>query len=373
MVALKTAKKQRVGSRQKRGVSLVDVAAAAGVSMGVASKVLNSSAGNIRISERVAKRVREAGKSLNYTPNFAAASLTRNRSKTIGLFVRYAPRLVFMEFIARLILGMVEGCSNLDHRLQIVSLAAAYGPEECIKDFRQRRIDGLICILPVEQFHEMDPLAEWNSQTVVVGPGTPGYNFPHFWLDNTAAVQLAMDHLYERGHRRIAFIGDFLHGRAANPDTRHRGRAFAAHARRLGILDPTLVMVRDETGRYAHWHGDPRTSELVGSLAMEHLLSLPARQRPTAVIGYNDMATAAAMQYAQKHGVQCPQDLSFVGIDDSQFATFVTPPMTAVKVPFEEVGLAAATSLIRMVTAGDKLPPQKLVLLPPKLIVRESS
>ncbi|MDR7515479.1 MAG: substrate-binding domain-containing protein, partial [Armatimonadota bacterium] len=171
-------------------------------------------------------------------------------------------------------------------------------------------------------------------------------------VDNRAGVFAAVEHLVRLGHRRIALIG----GPGRLYTGRERTRAFRDALRRLG-----LPLVES-------WL-------LEGTFKVDSGYRLAARlfessPRPTAVFVANNLMTIGALLWFKQAGVRIPDDIAVVGFDDMDWAPILTPPLTAVAQPTFDLGKTAATLLLGRLQ--DPFRPPRLVVLPPRLVVRES-
>lgn len=174
--------------------------------------------------------------------------------------------------------------------------------------------------------------------------------------DNRLGVQLALDHLVELGHRRVAFVA----GQILTKGVRERIDSFRSILAERGLpCEPPQVQISVEA------------DDLAGEEAAHTLLSL--RDTPTAALCMNDLVARGVMRVARDRGVRCPDDLSVVGFDDLDFARHLDPPLTTVRQPVEDIGRAAVDLLLERVYATAPDGRRKAVRLTPELIVRSST
>jgi DNA-binding LacI/PurR family transcriptional regulator len=173
-------------------------------------------------------------------------------------------------------------------------------------------------------------------------------------VDNWAGARLAVEHLVQLGHRRIAY----LMGNEDLASFEARRQGFRAALCEAGLeLAPEFMAV----------------SHFDGSLAFEQtsrLLRHP--QRPTAIFAGNDTIAMRVIEAARCSGVQVPSELSVVGFDDAPAALLVTPNLTTVRQPLREIGERATELLIRYIREAE-IPVPGAVLLAPELVVRGST
>jgi LacI family transcriptional regulator len=174
-------------------------------------------------------------------------------------------------------------------------------------------------------------------------------------VDDVLGGRLAADHLIERGHRRLAFVG----GSSGLPQIQERHAGVVAAVRErwgdeeaLTVFAPSVLTV--ETGRQA-------AAQIVG---------MPAAQRPTAVICANDLLALGVLQEMTRHGVRVPEECAIVGYDDIDFAAAAAVPLTSVRKPRRELGRRAAELLLDESAEGHV---HEQIVFEPVLVVRESS
>jgi DNA-binding LacI/PurR family transcriptional regulator len=343
-----------VASSRPRGdaaappVSLKFLAEHLGLSPATVSLVINRSPSAKSIPHRTQERIREAARELNYRPNFMARSLRAQRSFTIGVVV---PEI--SEGYAALVLSGVE-----DHLLEegyfyfVVSHRhRADLIEEYPRLLQQRAVEGLIAVDTVCQKGVPIPVVAVSGHREVEG-------VTNIVLDHARAAKLAMEHLAQLGHRKIAFIK----GQEFSSDTEIRWEAERAAAKELGLeIDERLVGQLD---------GESPSPE-VGYGVTRKLLA--AGEEFTALFAFNDISAIGAIRALREAGRRVPEDVSVVGFDDIQSAAFQNPGLTTVRQPLREMGVIAAETLLRRINAPAKTPYPKAITVEPELIVREST
>jgi LacI family transcriptional regulator len=176
-------------------------------------------------------------------------------------------------------------------------------------------------------------------------------------LDHDRAARLALTHLQELGHRRIAF----MKGARGITDAKHRWKSIVSVAAEMGIeVVPELCMELHEASQ----------SPLAGYELMKELLT--KRRDFTAVFCFNDISAIGAVRAICDAGLEVPGDISVMGFDDIITAAFARPSLTTVKQPLREMGLKAAQVLLERIADPEKPWPEEIVM-EPKLIVREST
>ncbi|WP_061962686.1 LacI family DNA-binding transcriptional regulator [Demequina aurantiaca] len=331
----------------KRKPTIRDVAAAAGVSRGTVSRVIN---GGHWVSPDAKAAVDQAIKTTGYHANAAARSLATGRSNSVAFLLTEPQHLLFADPTFSLLLR--GAAQELAQRHMTLVLLVAGTPEEHINVAQYLgagHVDGVLLI----SSHESDPLLESLLSTGVptVACGIPlghASDIPTVSVDEIASARTATRHLVERGNQRIGMIT----GPADTPGGRYRLVGFRDE---LGdSFDPNLV----EPGDY---------SMASGASAMAALLE----RAPDidAVFAASDSMAAGAVGVLRKAGKRIPEDVSVIGFDDSGLALTVEPPLTTMRQPFEQISAEMVGLLLHVIEGGTS----KSVTLPTSLVVRDST
>lgn len=330
-------------------VTIVDVAKRAGVHWSTVSRALNPEKRHL-ISPDMIERVEACVRELGYRANALASGLRTQRSRTIGVIVSNLGDPVHPPIVRAIEdrfaeIGYVTLVGNTDNY-----------PERqaaLIERFIGQGVDGLI----VATFARNDPIigtcVEANIPTVAVFRDPECEFVPSVRVDDAKAMELAVHHLAEHGHRRIAHIAG-----PQNVSTgyyRYRGFRRACRAlAQIGVV-PAIA------------YGAEFTVE-DGEIACRALL----RDNPeiTAIAAANDMLAVGALRHLQARKIRCPNDISIVGMNDMPFMDAITPALTTIRTPTAGLGKQAAAILVDMINGTPIL--NRRVLLAPELIVRNS-
>jgi len=335
-------KKRTVKSRP----TIIDVAERAGVSKSTVSRVVADDGQGV--SEKAKKRVQQAIEALGYVPNAIASSMRTARTNTIMLAIPDITNPFWPE-VARGVqdvmdeegLAVVFANSDWDKRREESYLAMA----------RRNRFDGLL-INPVEIGNDI--LAGSGIPTIVLGAGNEYPDFDRVGADSYAATQIALDHLFALGHRRIGLILGERH--SPSRDSRLAGYNDFFHRQQLPVETNLITTVS--------------FTENGGEVGLKRLLAQTSA--PTAVFCANDVIAIGALHAAHAAGLHVPGDLSIVGLDDIYAAATTSPPLTTVAKPKYEIGRQAAMFLLeRIVGEGPEMP--RRLLLAGRLQVRGST
>jgi LacI family transcriptional regulator len=330
------------GRKGRGGVTIQDVARAAGVSPMTVSRVVN---GEKNVREATREAVLTAVRDLNYTPNAAARSLAGAEATHIGL-LHSNPSA---SYLSKFLVGALEGCRRAGCQL-VVDACEDGAAEERAAALRliDDQVDGVILPAPLSEFGHV--LAEFDAAGIpVVGTAvgkTPSDRL-NVRIDDFRAAYDVTRHLLDLGHRRIGFI----RGHPNQSASERRWLGFAEALREAGI-DPARMPV--EQGYFSYRSGLD---------AAERLLKRDLDM--TAVFASNDDMAAATVNVAHLRGLQVPEDLSVVGFDDTGIALTVWPELTTVRQPIEAMAQAAIDLLlaeIRARRAGGTVAPAEEVL-----------
>jgi DNA-binding LacI/PurR family transcriptional regulator len=331
-----------------------DVATVARVSRQTVSNVLNAPD---RVRPDTAERVREAIGQLGYQPHRLARNLKTRTSRMIGYEIARVLPGTINPVLDRFVHALVETARDDGYHLLL------FTPDDNDDNGQVVAYDELVGTHTVDGFvlSEVgygDPRATALQQrgTPFVTFGRPDLAIPHAWVDvdGAAGTAAAVEHLIERGHERLAFVG-WPQG-SATGDRRAEGFTRALSAG--GVDDDPALDVRTEDG----------VDE--GARALEYLLSRPVP--PTGVVCVSDTVAAGVVRAARDRGMAVGTDLAVTGFDDTPVAALLTPPLTSVRQPLEAVARRIVSRLTALL-AGEEIDDTPGELLAPELVVRESS
>lgn len=333
-------------SQGRGAVTLRAVAARAGVSKSLVSRVLQ---GSPHVSEERRQAVEAAIRELGYRPNATARSLSQRRTHAVGVLMHDLRQPWFVDFL--------EG---LDRTLHANGLHPLVGDarvdrasnERLLEAFMEMRVDGLVLAGTLPPSTTVAEAAAW-LPTVVAG--NRDVELPRVDVvaqDDWSGARLALDHLASLGHRRIGHVAG-SGGRVFEL----RRASYEAWMREHGLEDRVAVAGCD-------------TTEEGGYQAARRLLDR-RRGRPTALFVANDLPCLGVMAAARELGLQVPDDLAIVGFDNSVLARMRFVALTSVDIAPGRAGELAGTALVERI--DDPTRPARHQLLTPTLEVRRSS
>ena len=335
------------GQARQRRATLADVGRHAGVDTSVVSRVLSNDP-ILNIRDETRERVLASVSELGYVVNAAARSLRTARTGTIGLFIPDFANPVYAEIIS----GAEAAATARGYALVTGSSGASGAtPQTYLDLLGQGRVDGLLLAGDALTPAVRKALDEFNLPYLLLNRKMRG-SHRFVVLDDEKAAGLAVDHLVELGHTRIAHLAG-----PAGADTAQRRRAgYLAALKQAGLPhDPDMVIAADYTPEG-------------GVAGMTQLMKL--RSRPTAVVVSNFAAAIGALGAARASGVSVPGEVSVVTIHDSPLAEFLVPSLTAVRMPLEELGRRAVDRLLSR-RFDDAV--EEVVTGPIELVARRSS
>jgi len=325
-----------------------DVAAAASVSVGTVSNVLNAPE---RVAPATVARVQAAIEQLGFVRNDAARQLRAGRSRCVGLLVLDVGNPFFTD-VAR-----SAETRAAEHDLIVLLGTSDDDPgreRAYLETFEEQRVFGLL-ISPVGE--DLDRLLALHRRGVPVvlvdrdGTGTP---FASVAVDDVAGGRLAATHLWEQGRRRLAYVGGPLGLRQV------ADRLAGARAAVDEFPGATLEVVATD-----------EPSVLAGRAAGERLCARPADQRPDAVFCANDLLAIGMLQGLADGGVSVPGDVALIGYDDIDFARSAAVALSSIRQPSADIGTTALDLLLACVEAPAAEP--RHVVFRPELVARAST
>lgn len=339
----------RVGEKVAT-VSLRDVAALAGVSVGSVSNVLNRPEA---VSADVSQRVLAAIDTLGYVRNDAARQLRAGRSRCIGLVVLD----IANPFFSDLVRGAERRAAEEGLTILVGDSEEDAARERVYIDlFAEQRVYGLLVSPLGGAMPRLRALRKQGLSTVLVDWQTEDHQFSSVAVDNVAGGFLAVNHLLELGRRRIAFVGG-PHSIRQVSDRFEGARNAVAH-----YPDATLEVLDTKS-----------LTVLQGREVGQRITQRRAAARPDAIFAANDLLALGLIQAFGLSGkIAVPDDIALVGYDDIDFVSSAMVPMSSVRQPATSIGRSAVELLLKEIAAGAEFEPERIVFQP-ELIIRDST
>jgi LacI family transcriptional regulator len=322
------------------------VAEAAGVSKTTVSHVLS---GNRPVSAATRRKVERVMDDLDYRPNFFAQALNSNKSQTVALIAQD----ITNPFYPALARGLQSSVAEANQVVMLFDAGAGASLTSAFVDEAiQRRVDGVVvAVSNVED--ELLRLQRAGIAVVAVGSGLSGLPIDWVSADDELIGTDATRHLFERGYRRIATI-------SGPPASEPGGGRLAGYVKAVNAFgetpDPALCEVADWTREG-------------GEAALDRLLDQD--DPPRAVFCANDLMAIGALDAARALGLAVPGDVAVLGVDDIDAAKLVSPSLTTVRVPAQEIGRVAGEQLLARI--ANPVGIARRILVQHHLVIRESA
>lgn len=331
----------------------MDVARETGVHVGTVSRALDPKRAHM-VNEATRERIQAAADRMGYRVNAIARSLRKGASGLLAVVVAD----VSNPFLPAVLRGIEAGIRD-DGMLLLIAETHDEPDvlERILVDLVTRRVDAVIISATRRSDEAVVRRFAGTVPVVLAVRGLSGgaERLPTVTHDDELGARLAVGHLADLGHRRVAELP------GPSDVSSFEGRSRGYHG---VVLDRGLRDVSSGV-RAAH----PTIEE--GRRLAEAVLTGPPEERPTALFAHNDQMAVGALEVLAERNLRCPGDVSVVGYNDAPLTAHLTPPLTTVRLPSAELGRHAAR--LALAALADEPGPAELVQLPPELVVRSST
>ncbi|MBC8140507.1 MAG: LacI family DNA-binding transcriptional regulator [Armatimonadetes bacterium] len=336
-------------------VSIREVAARAGVSLGTVSKVLNDSIG-AQIAAGTRDRVRVAARELGYYPSAVARALVRQRTDTLGvIFPQFnSESPIRGGFFSLVFNEILESAHVRKQDVTILSGRSWVDSPTSLPMFRDGRCDGYFVFFQHDDSDLLTAFASVNLPFVLVNDCRDDERIACVDVDNRDSGRRATQFLLQMGHQRIAH----LPGNLPHAPVEGRLQGYRDALEEAGIAFDTRFA---PPGDYFF---DSVTERVT------NLMALPPGERPTALFCGSDGIASNALRALGRLGLRVPEDVSVLGHDDLPDAAQEHPPLTTMRQPFPAIGKAVVDELLAII--AKTATPGRKQLLPTQLVVRQS-
>ncbi|MFO8063175.1 MAG: LacI family DNA-binding transcriptional regulator [Spirochaetia bacterium] len=325
--------------------TIKDVAKRAGVSPTTVSHIINETR---HVSEALRARVMEAIDELDYRPYGLARSLRTKQSHTIGVLIPDNTNPYFAE-IARL---LEDECFLKGYNVIICNTEQNPGKElTYMRLLAEKAADGMVFVSTGDDAEAIDALSDQKITAVLVDRDIPGLDIDRVVSDNEHGAYLATRHLIELGHTRI----DCIAGPQGIASTEDRLAGYHRAMEEEGLAGTVFYGDFQVESGYAAFDQMHREDNL-----------------PTAFFASNDLMAMGVLHGAAEQHMRVPYDLSVVGFDDVQLASYAVPSLTTVRQPKQEIVRQAVSLLLRRLS-GDTTEGMQHRVLTPELVIRAST
>ena len=304
---------------------------------------------NVPVSRGVAETIQQVMLDLNYQPHAAARHLATRRTRTAGLILHN----VHTDFFAALLSGIESVVSENQYNLRLATYKSA-DQLHSQPSIGAHNTDGTLVFADSLGEEHLAQLCRGKFPVVLIHRTPPGHlTIPFVTVENRAATRRIVSHLIEEHDRRSIL---FLRGPQEQEDSLWRERGYLEALETHGIpFDAALMLDGEFDAQVAY-------QNIKGFLGQN-------RRKFDAVFAGNDDAAVGAMIALGEVGLRVPEDVAVVGFDDARLSPYLSPPLTTVRAPTEEVGRTAATFLFNLINGQ---PVESATLLPTEIIIRRS-
>lgn len=332
-------------------VTIKDVARVANVSISTVSNVLNGKRKSF--NAETYERVMQAVQQLGYHPNRAARSLVTKATRVLGFcFGANTKTLYKSSYLVELLDGVMNVAEEAGYNIMLYTRLDYNADDRYTDSFLDQSIDGLVIVAPAPNNPLPAKLAAMGLPIILIGMDDPDSRLAYIDVDNVQGAKLALQHLWDMGHRRIAHIG---------------GQEIQRSAQQRANTYRQFMADRNEPIP-AGWEQWTHFNYETGKLAAQKILASP--EIPTAIFAANDHIALGVIDAANERGLCVPEDLSVVGFDDIREAEMANPAITTIRQPIRDISVKATLWLL------ENMDPFHLPLLqelvPPELIERQS-
>lgn len=311
------------------GVTIKDVAKAAGVSISTVSKVIN---GHYSISEETQERVRQVIRELNYYPSASAQSFAKGATRTVIVLTDLGPNITFSNpHMFEIIAGMEDTLRGRGYRLMLCGAQPSTACEMAVEFISRRSADALAIHVSIMTHQLAALLVRTHFPHIVLGK--PTFDSQVCWIDinNISSGIIAADHLIQEGYQRIAFLGGQDHDR----NSVHRLEGIRQGLENVGLcLDDQYI-----------WLGDSSPAD--GLRMADKLLS--HEPLPDAVVCANNYIALGCVSAIREQGMTIPDDIAVMTFDDHPFAQIMDPPLSVVDIDVRGMGIQAGKFLLDII------------------------
>lgn len=328
--------------------TIEDVAKLAGVSIATVSRVINNLGG---VREETKKKIKNAIEELNYIPNQVARSMVKKKTKTIGVIIPD----IRNPFFPLLVSGIEQSAREKGYFTMLSNTNESVDIEiETLKIFQERGVDGLIVTTADENGKHLKEIIESGIPIVAVDRQIKQFEIDTVLVGNYDGAYQATRHLIYQGHKEIAIICGPLN---TTPGLeRFNGYKRALQDYNLEINSKWILQ-----GDFRESSGYELTKKLFKT--SDHI--------PTAIFSSNNLMTLGCIKAIQDMGLCIGKDISLVGFDDIEVATFINPKLTVISRPMEKLGEVAFELLYERMSNKTFLNKRQYVLSP-ELVIRGS-
>ncbi|MDF1613065.1 LacI family DNA-binding transcriptional regulator [Stygiobacter electus] len=308
--------------------------------------------GEKNVSKKTSEKIKKIAKRVGYHPNLIARSLSKRKSNTIGIFVPKTRHLFLDVYITQLLSGISDVTQEHDFRLMLFPIDYKKSESDLYLSIaRSHLVDGIILIKTKIKDDGLEELKSIKFPFVLVNHRNNKYNFID--SNNIKGTKLAIEHLYNLGHRKIAFVSGSL-------DETNAIDRLNSYKRTMKKLNLPIKKEWIINGEFSKEKAYEESKKLFNQ-----------KDLPTAIFCSDDYMAIGVIERIKESGLSVPRDISVVGFDNIEISSYVNPPLTTVHQPISMIGEKAANLLIDLI--NEKKSPPIHELLDTQLVIRKST
>ncbi len=311
------------------GVTIKEVAEAAGVSISTVSKVIN---GHYSISEATVQRVQKVIRDLNYYPNASAQSFAKGASQNVIVLANLSPNTAFQNpHMFEILSGLEESLRAKGYRLILRGVDETTAYEVAEEIISRRSADALAIHVSVITHPLAALLTRLQFPHIVLG--APSFESQVCWIDNNNVYSGSMgaSFLISAGYKRIAFVGGQYYD---------LGSSNRLQGMKQTLLDAGIPL----ENRYI-WLGDSTRAD--GHRMTRQLME--EQEKPDAIVCANNYIALGCVDAVKELGYRIPEDIGIIAFDDYPFSSMIEPPLTVVDINVRDLGLQAGKFLTQII------------------------
>lgn len=328
--------------------TLLTIAQRTGYSISTVSRVLSGSAKKYRIGDKTVEIIKEEARKCHYTPSLLAKGLRNKETNTIGLLI---PSLE-NYFFSNLASTVITEATVFGYTVIIVCTQEKEQNEaECLRQLMSRRVDGIVAVPSGHSPKEFEMIAE-QVPIILIDRYFESSSLPYICTDNYCGALMATEYLINHGHKRITCI----QGPPFQTPVRERVRGYNDALKNAGLSEYSNVAGEDFTIQNGY---------------IETKLVLSYNDRPTAILALSNTILLGAIKAISESQMKISDDISIISFDNNQFLDYMTPSITRIEQPIQEIGILAIRTIVKRIH-GNSAPEHNSIQLMPRIIVGDS-
>lgn len=332
-------------------ITIEDIAREAKVSKMTVSRVLN---GKNYVAKETVEKVKNVIRKLDYQPNLIARSLSQKKTMILGVVIPRADKIFLDDYIAQVLSGITSVALKNDYKILMIAYNKFQNETmDYLSIAKSKLIDGMILLKSKKSDYHINVLAESGFPFILVNQKRNSNGINYVDSENIAGAKKAVQYLYNKGHRKIAFV-------VGNTDETNANDRLNGYKKTLKELN---LPFRKEFIIYGKFEKEIAYKET------DKLLKL--KDPPTAIFCSDDYMAIGVINKIKESGLKVPQDIAIIGFDNIEIGKYMKPALTTIKQPMYEIGKLTTSILLDLISGKVKTPVKKL--LKTEIVVRESA